>query len=47
VASNHLMQWIKRAPPLMAALASCFQSRHPKFFSPQAFRHIVEFLGEP
>ena len=41
VATNHL------CPPLMDALASCYQSRHAKFFSPQAVRHIVEFLGEP
>ena len=47
VATNHLMQWIKRCPPLMDALASCYQSRHAKFFSPQAVRHIVEFLGDP
>ena len=55
VATNHLMQWIKRCPPLMDALASCYQdalascyqSKNAKFFSPQAVRHIVEFLGEP
>ena len=47
VATNHLAQWIKRCPSLVAALAGCNQSRHAKFFSPQAVRHIVEFLGEP
>jgi hypothetical protein len=47
VATNHLTQWIKRCPPLVAALAGCYQSKNAKFFSPQAVRHIVEFLGEP
>ena len=47
VATNHLMQWIKRCPPLMDALAGCYQSKNAKFFSPQAVRHIVEYLGEP
>ena len=35
VATNHLAQWIKRC------------SKNAKFFSPQAVRHIVEYLGEP
>lgn len=30
-----------------AALAACYQSKNAKFFSPQAVRHIVEYLGEP
>jgi hypothetical protein len=47
VATNHLAQWIKRCPPLVAALAGCYQSKNAKFFSPQAVRHIVEYLGEP
>ena len=47
VATNHLTQWIKRCPPLVTALAGCYQSKNAKFFSPQAVRHIVEFLGEP
>ena len=32
---------------LVAALAACYQSKNAKFFSPQAVRHIVEYLGEP
>ena len=47
VVTNHLMQWIKRCPPLVDALAGCYQSKNAKFFSPQAVRHIVKFLGEP
>ncbi len=47
VATNHLAQWIKRCPPLVAALASCYQSRHAKYFSAQAVRYIIEYLGEP
>ena len=47
VATNHLNAWIRRCPPLVAALAGCYQSKNAKFFSPQAVRHIVEFLGEP
>ena len=47
VATNHLMQWIKCCPPLVAALAGCYEIRHAKFFSPQAVRYIVEYLGEP
>ena len=47
VATNHLTSWIRRCPELTAALAGCYQSRHAKFYSAQAVRHIVEFLGEP
>ena len=47
VALNRLNSWIRRCPPLVAALESCYQSRHAKFFSAQAVRHIVEYLGEP
>ncbi|MBR6170106.1 MAG: DUF4248 domain-containing protein [Bacteroidaceae bacterium] len=47
VATNHLNAWIRRCPPLVAALAACYQSKNAKFFSPQAVRHIVEYLGEP
>ena len=34
VATNHLVQWIKRCPPLVDALAGCYQSKNAKFFSP-------------
>ncbi len=47
VALNHLNQWIKYCTPLSTALAGCHQSRHAKFFSAQAVRHIVAYLGEP
>ena len=42
-----LNSWIKRCPPLVDALAGCYQSRKAKFYSPKAVRLIVEFLGEP
>ena len=47
VALNRLNAWIRRCPPLTDALAACYQSRHAKFFSAQAVRYIVEYLGEP
>lgn len=47
VALNHLNAWIRRCQPLQQALASCHQSRHAKFYSAQAVRHIIHFLGEP
>ena len=47
VALNRLNSWIRRCQPLEQALASCHQSRHAKFYSAQAVRHIVHFLGEP
>ena len=47
VALNHLNSWIKRCQPLTDALAGCYQSHHAKFFSAQAVRMIVEYLGEP
>ena len=47
VALNHLNSWIRRCQPLVAALEACYQSRHAKFFSAQAVRHIIHYLGEP
>ena len=47
VALNHLNSWIHRCAPLANALKGCHQSCHAKFYSAQAVRHIVEFLGEP
>ena len=47
VAQNRLNSWIKRCPPLVDALAGCYQSKKAKFYSPKAVRLIVEFLGEP
>ena len=47
VALNRLNCWIKRCTPLVEALVACNQSRHAKFFSSQAVRQIVEYLGEP
>ena len=47
VALNRLNSWIKRCQPLSEALACCYQSRFAKFFSAQAVRLIVEYLGEP
>ena len=47
VALNRMNAWIRRCAPLEEALAACYQSRHAKFFSAQAVRQIVEFLGEP
>ena len=47
VALNRLNSWIRRCQQLTAALEQCHQPRHAKFFSAQAVRCIVEFLGEP
>ena len=47
VALNRLNSWIHRCRPLCQALADCHQPRHAKFFSAQAVRHIVHYLGEP
>jgi hypothetical protein len=47
VAVNHLNEWIKRCQPLAAALADCHQGRYAKFWSAQAVRLIVGYLGEP
>ena len=47
VALNRLNGWIHRCKELDAALRSCHQSRCAKFFSAQAVRLIVEYLGEP
>lgn len=47
VALNRLNSWIRRCKPLVDALAACHQPRYAKFYSAQAVRHIVHFLGEP
>lgn len=47
VAQNRLNSWIKRCQPLADALASCYQSKNAKFYTPKAVRLIVEYLGEP
>lgn len=47
VALNRLNAWIRRCSPLADALADCHQSRHAKFFSARAVRHIIDYLGEP
>ena len=47
VALNRLNGWIRRCEELSDALAGCHQSTHAKFFSAQAVRLIVEYLGEP
>ena len=47
VALNRLNSWIKRCQSLSEALEGCYQSRFAKFFSAQAVRLIVEYLGEP
>lgn len=47
VALNRLNAWIRRCPPLTAALAGCYQSKKAKFYNPKAVRLIVEYLGEP
>jgi hypothetical protein len=47
VALNRLNSWIKRCQPLVNDLDACYQCRHAKFFSAQAVRLIVKYLGEP
>lgn len=47
VACNHLNCWIRRCKGLAEALDKCHQSRHAKYFSAQAVRLIVQYLGEP
>ena len=47
VALNRLNAWIRRCEELSDALAGCHQSTHAKFFSAQAGRFIVKYLGEP
>ena len=44
---NRLNGWIRRCEELRKALAGCHQSARAKFFSAQAVRLIVEYLGEP
>ena len=47
VALNRLNSWIRRCPELQKALIACNQTRFAKFFSAQAVRLIIEYLGEP
>ena len=47
VAQNRLNRWINNCAELKQALADCHQPRFAKFFSPQAVRLIIEYLGEP
>ena len=47
VALNRLNSWIQRCPDLQKALIACNQPRFAKFFSAQAVRLIIEYLGEP
>jgi hypothetical protein len=46
-ACNNLARWIRRCPELVEALQLCNQHLHSKFYSAQAVRLIVEYLGEP
>ncbi len=46
-ALNRLTRWIHRCSDLERALAGCHQSKYAKYYSSQAVRLIVEFLGEP
>ena len=46
-ALNRLNAWISRCHALRQALRHCHQSPHAKFFSAQAVRLIVAYLGEP
>ena len=47
VAMNRLNSWIKTCPDLVKALNVCHQPKRAKFFSAEAVRQIVHFLGEP
>lgn len=47
VALNRLNSWIRRCRDLDEALQHCHLSPRAKFFSAQAVRLIVEYLGEP
>jgi hypothetical protein len=47
VALNRLNSWIRRCPDLQKALIACNQTRFAKYFSAQAVRLIIEYLGEP
>lgn len=47
VATNHLTSWIRRCPALREALQYCNQPPRAKYYSAQAVRLIVEYLGEP
>ena len=47
VALNRLNSWIRRCHDLDGALQRCHLSPRAKFFSAQAVRLIVEYLGEP
>ena len=47
VALNRLNAWIRRCSDLHEALQYCNLSPRAKFYSAQAVRLIVEYLGEP
>ena len=46
-AVNRLTRWIKRCPPLMAALHDKHYDKTSKIYSSRQVRLIVEYLGEP
>ena len=47
VALNHLTSWIRRCPGLLQAMHQYHQPLRAKYYSAQAVRLIVEYLGEP
>ena len=47
IATNHLMRWINRCPPLLEALAKLHYRRSAKFFTTTQVTMIMEYLGEP
>ncbi len=47
VALNRLNAWIRRCQPLRQALIACYQPPYAKWYSAQAVRLIVHYLGEP
>lgn len=42
-----LNRWIRRCRPLAEALTTCNQSHHAKYYSAQAVRLIIHYLGDP
>lgn len=47
IATNHLMRWINRCPPLLEALSKLHYRRSAKFFTTTQVTMIMEYLGEP
>ena len=47
VALNHLNYWIKGCRDLVDDLAGCHQSRYAKYYSKEAVKLIVDYLGDP